>query len=66
MSKVNAKIKPEEKPEAPTFVINEEDGTSFSQTDIVFKLLVPIAVVGSARRSSQLRFDFDFNKIDLA
>ena len=64
MSKVNAKIKPGEKPEAPTFVINEEDGASFSQDDIVLKLPVPIAVGGSARRRSQLRFDF--NKVDLA
>ena len=37
LSKVNAKIKPGEKPEAPTFVINEEDGALFSQEDIVFK-----------------------------
>ena len=66
LSKVNAKIKPGEKPKAPTFVINEEDGASFSQDDIVFKLPLPIAVGGSARRSSQLRFDFDFNKVDLA
>ena len=66
LSKVNAKIKPGDKPEAPTFVINEEDNASFSQEAIVFKLPVPIAVGGSARRSSQLRFDFDFNKVDLA
>ena len=66
LSKVNAKIKPGEKPEAPAFVINEEDGGSFSQEDIVFKLPVTIAVGSSARRSSQLRFDFDFNKVDLA
>ena len=66
LSKINSKIKPGEKPEAPTFVINEEDGASFSQEDIVLKLPVPIAVGGSARRSSQLRFDFDFNKVDLA
>ena len=66
LSKVNAKIKPGEKPEAPTFVINEEDGASFSQEDIVFKLPVPIAVGGLARRSSQLRFDYNFNKEDLA
>ena len=66
LSKVNAKIKPGEKPEAPTFVINEEDGSSFSQEDIVFKLPVPIAVGGSTRRSTQLRFDFDFNKVGLA
>ena len=66
LSKVNAKIKPGKKPEAPTFVINEEDGASFSQEDIVFKLPVAIAVDGSARRSSELRFDFDFNKVNLA
>ena len=65
LSKVNAKIKPGEKPEAPTFVINEEDGASFSQEGIVFELPVPI-VGDSARRSSQLRFDFNFNKVDLA
>ena len=64
LCKVKAKIKPGEKPEAPTFVINEEDGASFSQKDIAFKLPVPIAVGGSARRSSQLRFDF--NKVDSA
>ena len=66
MSKVNANINPGEKLEAPTFVINEEDGASFAQEDIVFKLPVPIAVGGSARRSSQLRFGFAFNMVDLA
>ena len=40
--------------------------TAVPQEDIVFKLPVPIAVGDSARRSSKLRLNFDFNKVDLA
>ena len=60
LSKVYAKIKPGDKPEAPPFVINEEDNASFSQEAIVFKLPVPIAVGGSARRSICFLFYLPF------
>ena len=66
LTKLNSIIIPGENAETPTFVINEDDGASFAPEDIILKLPAPIVVRGTARRSSQLRFDFDFKKIDLA
>ena len=66
LPKLNSIIIPGENADTPTFVINEDDGASFALEDIILKLPAPIVVGGTARRSSQLRFDFDFKKIDLA
>ena len=49
-----------------TFIVNEKDAASFAPDDIVLILPAPVAVGGSERRSNQLRFNFDFSKLDLA
>ena len=66
LTKLNSIIIPGENADTPTFVINEDDGASFAPEDIILKLPAPIVVGGTARRRSQLRFDFDSKKIDLA
>ena len=66
LTKVNSIIIPRENADTPTFVINEDDGASFAPKNIILKLPVTIVVGGTARTSNQLRFDFDFKKIDLA
>ena len=65
LQKVNSKIIPGDNNTAPNFIINEADGASFAPQDIVFKLPGPLVIDGSARKSSQLRFDYDFSKLDL-
>ena len=49
-----------------TFVANEKDGASFASADIVQILPAPIVVGESERRNSQVRFDIDLSKLDLA
>ena len=49
-----------------TFIVNEKDAASFAPDDIVLILPAPVAVGGSERRTNQLRFNFDFSKLDLA
>ena len=66
LQKVNHKIIPEDNNTAPTFIINKADGASFAPQDIVLKLPAPLVIGCSARKSSQLRFDYDFSKLDLA
>ena len=61
LQKVNRKIISGDNNTAPTFIINEEDGASFSPQDIVLKLPAPLVIGGSARKSNQLRFDYDFS-----
>ena len=48
------------------FNIDKADDALFVPQDIVLKLLAPLVIGGSARKSSQLRFDYDFSKLDLA
>ena len=60
LQKVNRKIIPGDNISALNFIINEADGASFAPPDIVLKLLAPLVIGGSARKSSQLRFDYDF------
>ena len=66
LQKVNCKIIPGDNSTAPTFIINEAAGASFAPQDIVLKLPAPLVIGGSARKSSQLQFDYDFSKLDLA
>ena len=49
-----------------TFVVNEKDAASCAPDDIVLILPAPVGVGGSEKRSNQLRFNFDFSKLDLA
>ena len=65
LQKLNCKIIPGDNNTAPTFIINEADGASFAPQDIVLKLPAPLVIDGSAKKSSQLRFDYDFSKLDL-
>ena len=66
LQKVNRKIIPGDNNTAPTFIINEGDGAPFAPQDIVLKLPAPLVIGGSSKKSSQLRFDYDFSKLDLA
>ena len=66
LKKVNRKIIPGNNNTVPTFIINEADGASFAPQDIVLKLPAPLIIGGSARKSSQLRLDYDFSKLDSA
>ena len=66
LQKVNRKIIPGDNNTAPTFIINEGDDASFAPQDIVLKLPAPLIIGGSSKKSSQLRFDYDFSKLDLA
>ena len=66
LQKVNRKIIPGDNNTALTFIINVADGASFAPQDIVLKFPAPLVIGGSARKSSQLRFDYDFSKLDLA
>jgi len=66
LQKVNSKFTPGEDAEEPVFIVNEKDSASFVPKDIVLKLPTPLAVDGSARRSNQSRFQFDFSAVDLA
>ena len=61
LQKVNRKIIPGDNNTAPTFIINEADGALFETQDIVLKLPAPLVIDGSARKRSQLRFDYDFS-----
>ena len=66
LQKVNSKIDSGLEDKGQTFVVNEKNGASFASNDIVLILPAPVAVGGSERRSNQLRFNFDFSKLDLA
>ena len=48
------------------FNTDKADGASFAPQDIVLKLLAPLVIGGSARKSSQLQINYDFSKLDLA
>ena len=65
LHKVNRKFFSGMGDEEQTFNANEKDAASFSPDDIVPILPAPVAVGGSAKRSNQLRFNFDFSKLDL-
>ena len=49
-----------------TFVINEDDEATFLHNDIVFKLPPPVALGGTARRASLVRFSCELEKWNLA
>ena len=66
LQKVNKKIDSWMGDKGQTFIVNEKDAASFAPDDIVLILPAPVAVGGSERRSNQLRFNFDFSKLDLA
>ena len=66
LQKVNSKIDSGMGDKGQTFIVNEKDAASFAPDDIVLILPAPVAVGGSERRSNQLRFNFDFSKLDLA
>ena len=66
LQKVNSKIDSGMGDKGQTFVVNEKDAASFAADDIALILPAPVAVSGSERRSNQLRFNFDFSKLDLA
>ena len=66
LQKVSSKIDSGMGDKEQTFVVNEKDAASFAPVDIVLILPAPVAVCGSERRSNQLRFNFDFSKLDLA
>ena len=66
LQKVNSKIDSGMGDKGQTFIANEKDAASFAPDDIALILPAPVAVGGSERRSNQLRFIFDFSKLDLA
>ena len=66
LQKVNSKLGPGVEGKGQIFVVKEEDAASFAPDDIVLILPAPAAVGGSERRSNQLRFNFDFSKLNLA
>ena len=57
LENVNNKINSRMGDKGQTFVANEKYATSFAPDDIVLILPSPVAVGGSERRSSQLRFN---------
>ena len=66
LQKINSKIDSKMGDKRQSFIVNEKDAASFAPDDIVPMLPAPVAVGGSERRSNQLRFNFDFSKLDLA
>ena len=66
LQKVNSKIDSGMGDKGQTFIVNEDDAATFAPNDIVLALPAPVAIGGSERRSNQLRFNFDFSKLDLA
>ena len=66
LQKVNSKIDSGMGDKGQTLIVNEEDAASFAPNDIVLMLPAPVAIGGPERRSNQLRFNFDFSKLDLA
>ena len=65
LQKINSKIDSKMGDKRQSFIVNEKDAASFAPDDIVPILPAPVAVGGSERRSNQLRFNFDFSKLDL-
>ena len=49
-----------------TFVINEDGEATFLHNDIVYQLPPPVALGGTARRASQVRFSCELEKWNLA
>ena len=65
LQKVNSKNDSGMEDKGRIFVVNAKDAALFARDDIVLILPTPIAVGESERRNNQLRFNFDFSKLDL-
>ena len=66
LQKAHSKIDSGMGDKGQTFVVSEKDAALFAPDDIVLILPAPVGVGGSEKRSNQLRFNFDFSKLDLA